>query len=512
MMFFKQIVWLLVGAVIVLAGAFGYSIISGMQSSAHKSNDTGSAQPTNRMVVKTIYPKLDSAFVRSVTPAAFVEAYFKADLFAHVAGPVKYIEKNIGDPVKIGELLVEIDVPDLVQEIAQKDALVRQAEADRDAAQSHVQTLIEALETAKLFVPVKEAFLEQMALTRELKLLVWNRYKGLLEKKAVLLDVVEECEKDYKVSVATYKTADLGVATARSEFHAAEAKLAEARSDLKVKESRIQVAKRDKEKVQAQADWAKILAPFGGVITRRNVDPGAFVQNATTAKTEPMLTIMRDDIVTIYTLVPERSAAFIRDGQEAVIKIETEPGKKFKNLVGTVTRHSRALDTERGRTMRVEVDLYNPPLRGYKRSVREGVCSFLSSLGASNALGTIALWETGQQLWARPGLLHDGMYGDMSIILERFRDPYLIPSAAVFTHKGKTCILLVRDNVIQRVPVQVQLEDGIRAKVGIILREALPDSNDDDVVRELTPDDEIVLSGQGELADGQEVRTVAHEW
>src|SRR5262249_15606295 len=157
----------------------------------------------------------------------------------------------------------------------------------------------------------------------------------------------------------------------------------------------------------------------------------------------PMLTLMRDDIVTIYTLVPERYAGFIQDGQEAIISLETEPGKKLKNLAGTVTRHSRALDTERGRTMRVEVDVYNPPLRGYRRSVREGVCSFLSCLGTSNALGSIALWETGQQLWARPGLLHDGMYGTMKIILQRFRDPYLIPSAAIFTHKGKTSILLV---------------------------------------------------------------------
>src|SRR5262249_17835067 len=162
------------------------------------------------------------------------------------------------------------------------------------------------------------------------------------------------------------------------------------------KESRIQVAQRDKERVQAQADFAKIRAPFSGVIVQRHVDPGAFVQNATTAKTEPMLTLMRDDIVTIYTLLPERYAAFIQHGQETIIMLETEPGKKFKNLVGTVTRHSRALDTERGRTMRVEVDIYNPPLRGYRRSVREGVCSFLSSLGTTNAFGTIALWETGQ--------------------------------------------------------------------------------------------------------------------
>src|SRR5262249_15983026 len=115
MMFLKQIAWLLVGVGIVLAGAVGYSIIAGMQKPASKAgnNHSASASAANpesaRVTVKTVFPKLDTVFVRAVTAPAYVEAFYKADLFAHVAGPVKYIEKNIGDPVKAGELLVEID-------------------------------------------------------------------------------------------------------------------------------------------------------------------------------------------------------------------------------------------------------------------------------------------------------------------------------------------------------------------------------------------------------------------
>ena len=48
-----------------------------------------------------------------------------------------------------------------------------------------------------------------------------------------------------------------------------------------------------------------------GVITTRNVDPGAFVQNATTAQTKPMLTVMRLDLITVTMLAPERAAPFI---------------------------------------------------------------------------------------------------------------------------------------------------------------------------------------------------------
>src|SRR5262245_37319925 len=56
------------------------------------------------LAVKTILPKYQRSFVRSISAPAYVEAYFRADLYAEVAGPVKFIEKNIGDRVVKGEL------------------------------------------------------------------------------------------------------------------------------------------------------------------------------------------------------------------------------------------------------------------------------------------------------------------------------------------------------------------------------------------------------------------------
>src|SRR5262249_17347281 len=74
--------------------------------------------------VKPVRPKLnDRELVRSVTQPGYVKGFFRAELMAHVAGPVKWIEKNIGDPVKAGEVLVELDVPDLAAAVAQKEAL-----------------------------------------------------------------------------------------------------------------------------------------------------------------------------------------------------------------------------------------------------------------------------------------------------------------------------------------------------------------------------------------------------
>src|SRR5439155_3445626 len=103
-------------------------------------------------------------------------------------------------------------------------------------------------------------------------------------------------------------------------------------------ESRITVARREKDRVQAQADWAKIRAPFDAVIVARTVDPGSFVQNATTAQTKPMLILMRLDLVTIAMMVPERGAAFVKVGTDAAIDIELLPGRPIQNLQGKITR------------------------------------------------------------------------------------------------------------------------------------------------------------------------------
>src|SRR5262245_40109373 len=92
------------------------------------------------LLVKTIRPRYDPSFTISDLELANVEAYYQADLRARVAGPVKFVQKDIGDPVARGTLLVEIAVPDLVQEVAQKEALVQQARAELAEAENDLKT------------------------------------------------------------------------------------------------------------------------------------------------------------------------------------------------------------------------------------------------------------------------------------------------------------------------------------------------------------------------------------
>src|SRR5438045_3855660 len=87
------------------------------------SEDEDPPEAEDVATVKTVHPKRDKAFTVTVHQFATVEAYYTADLRARASGVVKYVPKDVGGRVTQGELLVEIDVPDLRQEVAQKEAV-----------------------------------------------------------------------------------------------------------------------------------------------------------------------------------------------------------------------------------------------------------------------------------------------------------------------------------------------------------------------------------------------------
>src|SRR5207253_10365299 len=89
--------------------------------------------------VTTIRPKRDPSFILKVHEVAYVEPYYQAELLSQVAGTIKYIQKNIGDPVTQGEILVEIEAPDILQEVALKEATVEQRKKDKELAQKKVE-------------------------------------------------------------------------------------------------------------------------------------------------------------------------------------------------------------------------------------------------------------------------------------------------------------------------------------------------------------------------------------
>jgi HlyD family secretion protein len=430
-------------------------------------SSAGGTVDGNVITVETIRPKKNpKGFVRSITPPAYVEGFYTADLMARVPGTVHSIPKNIGDPVAEGEVLVELDAPDLVQELAQKSAGVRQAEQDYKAAQVNLAVAEAAAKTARALIKEGEAAEERSAAYKKFHEEEFNRYKLLAQRDAVVANILDEKLRDLEAAAADYRAAQAATYTAQAKAEEFSAKVDAARVDIDVKKARVTAAEADRDHTQAMVNFTKIRAPFNGLIVSRRVDPGSFVQNASTGNPTPMLRVVRTDRVTVVIWVPEKDAPFVNKNTEAMIHLDALGDQPIR---ARVTRYSHWLDPEKSRDLRVEVDLEN-----------------------------------------KDGRLSPGMYGLATLLLEDFSQSLLVPTSAIFASGEHSYIFEVRNRRAVRVPIRVQYEDGVQARIVKIVRSADTKSGAPiETYQDLTDRDEIVRSGQGELADGQPVKTVA---
>ncbi len=182
----------------------------------------------------------------------------------------------------------------------------------------------------------------------------------------------------------------------------------------------------------AMQSYEVIKAPFSGMITARYVDPGTLIPESTTptSGTTPVVMLATLNPLRIYAQVPQRSAAFIKDGDRATVTVAEYPGRQFK---GPVTRHPRALDAAT-RTMLVEVDMENPGLA-----------------------------------------LMPGMYATAEFRLSTPAGAPMVPDDSLVFRNGKVYVPVVRNRRIRLVEVTLGYDDGHRA-------EALRGIRDDDVV------------------------------
>ena len=100
-----------------------------------------------------------------------------------------------------------------------------------------------------------------------------------------------------------------------------------------------------------ERDYASVIAPFDGVITKRNVDVGSLVQGNATSGTF-MFTIMQSDVMRVWVYVPQDSAFGLAPGVDAVVRVPEIPGRTFSGKVdadrqSTRDQHEDAADRDR---------------------------------------------------------------------------------------------------------------------------------------------------------------------
>jgi HlyD family secretion protein len=443
----------------------GQAEVRGSDNTESSPNDSEKGIP-----VKTVRPKLNAHFVRSVTQPADLKPFFRAELMARVPGVVtEDLKKNIGDAVQKGEILMNLDVPDLVAEVDQKEAAVKLARKDEQAAEEMVKIMAAANKRAAAEIKEKQADIERAEAKRKFKQAELRRFQILVASKAVTDDILDEKMRDLELAEADKRSSEFAKEAADAGYEEYSAKLTAARVDVEVKQARAVVTKADLAHSKAMLDYATIRAPFNGMIIERKVDPGDFVQNASTGHPTPLLSVVRTDLMTAVMYVPEKSTAYVNKNTEAVVRFDALGDREIR---AKVTRVSRWLQPDKSRDMRIEVDLEN-----------------------------------------KDCLLDAGMYGTMTLLLQKFDNARLVPTSAVFERGGKTFVFEVKDRQAHLVPVRVQLEDGTQTKiVKLVKRKDAKTGRTEETTEELTGEEEIIRSGQGEIADGQYVRANQVDW
>jgi multidrug resistance efflux pump len=276
-----------------------------------------------------------------VVPAS-IAAFYSTDIYPKDSGYVLDVKADIGDRVTKGQVLAEIDDPELVRQIASLEATVAAKEELAKASEA-------AIAQAEAGVEVARKQLAGLESARKLAQVTLKRQEALFADKAATDQQVDEYRSKADAAVAA---ADVG----QAKIAAAQADLLAAKANRAVAAAQVRVAAADLGRAQTLLGYTKIVAPFDGTITRRWVNPGDLVQAATAGKTTPLFTCQKLDVVRVMCEVPEISAVGIGPGTKADVKLM---GSSAGEIHAAVTRIGTSLDPAT-RTMRAEIELQNP--------------------------------------------------------------------------------------------------------------------------------------------------------
>ena len=265
-------------AVLVLLGVGAARTVLSRAANG-KDLDAGVAEHT-AIYVKTALPQAAGAG-RTVALPGTLQGAVQAPIAARAAGYVKSWNKDIGSRVEKGDVLAELEAPELDQQVSQARAVRDQTASTVALAQTTV-----------------------------------DRWDALRKK-----DVVAQQDLDERRA---------GLVQARANLAAADANL---------------------QRLRQLESFKHVVAPFAGVITRRNIDVGDLIDTSG----KPLFLLSQTDPLRVYISVPQSYANLVKTGQTVDVTQAELRNQQFK---GQVTRTSGSIDAST-RTMQVEVSLAN---------------------------------------------------------------------------------------------------------------------------------------------------------
>lgn len=257
--------------------------------------------------------------IQSLVLSAEFRPYQEVDVHAKVSGYIKDIYIDVGDRVKAGQLLAELEIPEFKDDLEQAEAANRRFEEEIIRAQSELK---------RAEATHEEAHISSI------------RLESVIKARPNLI-----AQQEIDQAVGRDRVAEAQVSTAKAA--------------LEVAKQQLEVSKANEGKVKTLSTYLSITAPFTGVITKRFANKGALIQAGTASNTQamPLVCISENSRLRLILPVPESVVPNIHIGMPVDIKVQSLE-KSFK---GQVSRFTSKVDMAT-RTMEAEVDIPNPGL------------------------------------------------------------------------------------------------------------------------------------------------------
>ena len=288
-----------IGVIAVLA-AIAIAALGILQRRSHEAEVRQWTQEQAVPTVAVITPRAGASTQHLVLPGT-VQAWFEAPIYARVNGYLKKWNFDYGAHVKKGDVLAEIETPDLDAQLASEAKL----------------------NSARAVVRVREAE-EQFA---------QSTYQRWRDSPKGVVSVQEQESK-------------------QADYNSAKARLSSANAEVAADQGEV-------DRLRTMANFKNITVPFDGVVTARETDVGALINagSGTGGGSGPELFRVADiHMMRIYVQVPQQLSAGIKAGLNAELHLPQYPNKTFKGAVATT---SSAINPN-ARTLLVELHADNP--------------------------------------------------------------------------------------------------------------------------------------------------------
>jgi RND family efflux transporter MFP subunit len=254
---------------------------------------------------------------RTLTLSSELVPFQEIDVYAKESGFVKELNVDYGSRVQANQIIATLEIPELQSQLKQDDAAIKNA-SDQI---TYSQNLVSRAEAQHKVLQLQ-----------------FDRLDGVFKSKPGLVAQQEVDDSEGRAL-------------------ASEAQVEAAKSNLLSAQSQLQSAQAKREHDQVLFDYAKITAPFAGIVTQRFANLGTLVQAGTNSSTQamPLVRLSQDDLFRLVIPVPESYVHFIHIGDPVSVVVPSL-NRTFPGKVARFSVDVRA-DT---RTMHTEVDVPNP--------------------------------------------------------------------------------------------------------------------------------------------------------